>query len=453
MPDFRPFPALRYAHDIDLSAVLSPPYDVLSDADAERLRASDPHNITRIDVPEAQNYDAAAELLWRWVEDGVLTSDMEDTLSIYRLSFTDAMGSPRQIVGVFGGLEVVDEVTDPLERATTDAVGTDQAIHGVLVDESDGSEPTDSSHDGSETAGGAPDNSAADATAPRRTTVLPHERTTPKAKTDRLELTQATSTNLSPVWGLSLARGLTDALAAPGQIEGSVEVDGVVHTVEKISDPARIETIRAIIASDDVLIADGHHRYAISRTYRDEVRSATGRTDTAAEQTLTFVNELIDEQLSIEAIHRLYAGVDEAALRAGLATRFDFAPLVSVTEASLARMVELGRMIVVWADGRAEWLIPHVDAFTDVRALDGVWLETALADVPADVTYQHGLSEVLERVGQGDLTAAILIRPTSIEEIRRTAREGLLMPPKSTFFTPKLLTGWVLRPTEPLPGQ
>ena len=55
-----------------------------------------------------------------------------------------------------------------------------------------------------------------------------------------------------------------------------------------------------------MLIADGHHRYGISRTYRDEVRAATGRTDTPAEETLTFVSELVADQLSVAAIHRLY---------------------------------------------------------------------------------------------------------------------------------------------------
>ena len=91
--------------------------------------------------------------------------------------------------------------------------------------------------------------------------VLPHERTTKKASTDRLDLTRATDANLSPVWGLSLARGLTALLAEPAELMGSLTVDGVVHTAERVSDPQRLAAISAIIGSDDVLIADGHHRY------------------------------------------------------------------------------------------------------------------------------------------------------------------------------------------------
>jgi len=390
MPDFRPFPALRYAPAIDLDLTLAPPYDVLSEADVDELHARDPHNITHIDVPEGHDYAHAGELLAQWVAEGVLVADPQDTLSIYRLTFAD-----HEIVGVVGGLEVVDDIP------------------------------------------GA--------------SVLPHERTTPKASTDRLDLMRATSANTSPVWGLSLACGLTDALREPGEMARSVTVDGVTHTVERISDPVRISAIRDILASDDVLMADGHHRYGVSRMYRDAVRAATGRTDTRAEQTLAFVNELVEDQLCLEAIHRLYSGVSPDVLRMGLETRFTFSPVETMSNTILDEMVRTGRLILLWPDGTAEWLAPRPGAFDGVRDLDGEWLETALTGMNADVTYQHGLPEMLECVSSGDFTAGILIRPTSIEEIRRTAREGLLMPPKSTFFTPKLLTGWVIRPTEPLP--
>ena len=90
-------------------------------------------------------------------------------------------------------------------------------------------------------------------------------------------------------------------------------------------------------------------------------------------------------------------------------------------------------------------MTPRPGAFDDVRALDGAWLEAALEGTTAEVTYQHGLDEVLAAVASRTVTGAVLIRPVSIAEIERTAREGLLMPPKSTFFTPKLRTGFVLR--------
>lgn len=395
MPKIAPFQAIRYASGSDFQAVIAPPYDVLSPADLTQLRASDEHNIVHIDVPAdgEDRYATAAATLSEWLTEGVLELDSAPSLSIYRMSFTDATGAARTIVGVLAGLEVVDQ-------------------------------------DG----GG----------------VLPHERTTPKAVTDRLDLTRATAANLSPVWGLSLASGLTAALAAPGEAVGQLTADGVTHSVERVTDPARIAQITDILATDDVLIADGHHRYSISRSYRDEVRANCGRSDTAAEFTLAFINELVSDQLSIEAIHRVYTGTTIEALKVELAAHFSFEPAQSPIPATLTEMVELGRLMLLAPDGTTTWLIPKPGAFAGVRALDGAYLEHALANSTAEVTYQHGLDEMLTLVGSGTVSAGILIRPTSLAEIQRTAREGLLMPPKSTFFTPKLRTGLVIRPTAAL---
>lgn len=391
MPRFRPFRALRYAGE-DLAAVTAPPYDVLSDADVDRLAARSAHNVVRVDVPRGgpDRYASAADLLARWRDERVLVRDPEPSFTLYRMRFSDAGGTARDVAGVLGGLEVVDEG-----------------------------------------AGG----------------VLPHERTTPKASTDRLDLTRATAANLSPVWGLSLARGLTQLLREPGEAVGSVQEDGVEHVVERVTDPDRVAAIAAVVATDDVLIADGHHRYAISRTYRDEVRAATGRRDTAAEETLTFVQELVAEQLSVAAIHRLYTDVAAADLRAALEPWFLLEPADRPGRGTLAAMEAEGFLVLV-EPGRSWRLRPRPGAFHQVRALDGAWLEAALASTTAGVTYQHGLEETLAAVHGGFAAAAVLIRPVSLTEIERTAREGLLMPPKSTFFTPKLRTGLVLRPLD-----
>ncbi len=390
MPRFTPFAALRYAAD-DLDDLIAPPYDVLSDADVAALRARSPQNITHVDVPlEADGegrYERAAETLRGWIADGVLVADDRPTFTIYRMRFTDAAGTARDIAGVLGGLEVVDEG-----------------------------------------AGG----------------VLPHERVTPKASTDRLDLTRATRSNLSPVWGLSLASGLTEALAEPGEVVGSVTVDGVEHTVERVDEPERVAVIATLVGSDDVLIADGHHRYGIARIHRDAMRAA-GQLDSPAEDTLAFVSELVEDQLSVEAIHRLYHDITEDDLVAALDVVFERTAAGSPDAATLATMHERGVLCLVHGDGTAEWLTPRPGAFDDVRALDGAWLEHALADVAHAVTYQHGVEHVVDAVTGGRAVAGVLIRPVSVAEIERTAREGLLMPPKSTFFTPKLRTGLVIR--------
>lgn len=390
MPSFEPFRALRYAPGTNLDLVIAPPYDVLSPADVADLAGRDAYNIVHVDMPAGgeDRYDRAAELLRSWIEQGVLVRDAEPSFTIYRMRFTDEAGQARDIAGVFGALGVGDPES-----------------------------------------GGA----------------LPHERTTPKAKTDRLDLTRATRANMSPVWGLALAHGLTDAIREPGEPVGSLVVDGVEHVVERVTDPARIAAISAAASGDDVLIADGHHRYAISRVYRDERHAAEGPGPNAADATLAFVNELVADQLSIEAIHRVYRAVTADELEGLLAASFTVSEAPAASPALLPELVRRGALVLVRPDGSSRWLDPKPEVFADVRALDGAYLEHALASTAAEVAYQHGVAEVLEVLRSGEATAAILIRPTSMAEIERTAREGLLMPPKSTFFTPKLRTGLVVR--------
>ena len=394
MPHFEPFSALRYTNaQTDLFALSSPPYDVLSADDRAHYGEQSPWNIVHVDCPldadGPDRYQKAATDIQDWISSKVLTQDPTPSYTLYRMSFRDSTGKDRHTVGVIGALEVVD-------------VG----------------------------AGG----------------VLPHEQTTPKAKTDRLDLTRATQCNLSPVWGLSLTAGLTELLRAPGELLGTVTTEGVTHTIERVSDPARVAAISLAVSSNEVVIADGHHRYAISRTFRDEQRKTDTGSNGSAELTMTYVGELIEEQLSVEAIHRLYTGIDFAVLQATFTKFFEFVPAGKVVASITYDMQDKGALVLIDDQGNGTFMIPRPEMFAGIRDLDGARLEHALANVSHDVSYQHGVGLVVDLVASGKAAAGVLIRPVTVAEIQRTADEGLLMPPKSTFFTPKLRTGPVVRP-------
>jgi uncharacterized protein (DUF1015 family) len=400
VPRFEPFAALRY-HDANsrLLELSAPPYDVLSADDRAGYAARDPRNIVHIDCPLEEDgpgrYDKAATDLNAWRSEGTLSLDPQPSFTLYRMKFVDDAGRSRSTVGVLGALEVVD-------------VG----------------------------AGG----------------VLPHEQTTPKAKTDRLDLTRATSANLSPVWGLSLCAGLSSLLATPGEPVGSFnDENGVEHIVERVSEPQRVAAIAQAVGSQPVVIADGHHRYAISRTYRDELRAAGSPLADAAGTTLTYVAELVAEQLSIAAIHRLVANKSPEQMAAILASCYEPIADVNVSSETLTRMDSEGCICLVKPDGTGTLMREKPDAVANVRALDSARLEHAITAGGSSlddsgIAYQHGVDEILHALSSGAAKCAVLIRPVSLAEIRRTADEGLLMPPKSTFFTPKLRTGLVIRP-------
>jgi uncharacterized protein (DUF1015 family) len=395
VPRFEPFPALRYdPARVDLGAVFAPPYDVLSEEDRAAFAARHERNIVHIDVPVeadgAARYEVAAATLARWRADGTLIEDPAPAFTLYRMGFTDHAGRPRATVGVVGALEVVDEG-----------------------------------------AGG----------------VLPHERTTPKAATDRLDLTRSTRANLSPIWGLSLAGGLTEILTAPAETLGAaVDDDGVTHAVERVTDPVRCAAISNSVAGAAVLIADGHHRYEVSRVYRDEQRVARQGEPGPYDLTLAYVGELVEDQLSVAPIHRVLDGLPAGLTWSGVLEPFFEPEPYGPADPHLPELlVAQGALALVDPDGVALLLHPRPGAFEGVRDLDSARLERVLAGVPHTVRFQHGLENVLASLAKGEAQAAVLTRPVGVTEIARTAREGLLMPPKSTFFTPKLRTGLVLR--------
>ena len=391
MPRFEPFAAVRYAPTHPLARVTAPPYDVLSPADRASLAGSHPHNVVKIDVPVESDgddrYATAATLLNSWIERGVLRHDAGAAYYRYSMTFVDEAGVTHVTRGVFGALAVLD------------------------IGEGD---------------------------------VLPHEQTTPKDKTDRLDLTQATNANLSAVWGLSMATGVGSAIAgAPAErLAEFTDAAGVEHLLERISDSTAIDALRRLIESRPVVIADGHHRYEIARVHRRQLGPGTGSHDF----TLTFVVELAADQLFIQAIHRLITGLPAGFdLPDHLDAFFDAEPAGLVSASITSEMDRRGALCLVAPDGTGTLLTPRPAAFAETRDLDSMRVVHALEGVDHTLTYQHGVDRATTAVVDGRAQFALLIRPVPIAEIERTANEGLLMPPKSTFFAPKPKTGIVFR--------
>ena len=390
VPRFEPFPAIRYAADVDYAAVIAPPYDVLTAADRAALAARSPHNIVRIDVPVDERYDEARAYLDEWRADGTLVTDPTPTFSAYRMTFTDEVGTVHVTTGVIGALELMR---------------------------------------------------------PGEGDVLPHERTTPKAKSDRLQLLRATDANTSAVWGLSLAKGLAPLLEAD-MTEPFVDVvddDAVRHQLWRISAGDSIDAIAALVGSAPVVIADGHHRYDTCLTYRDE-RRAANPVPGPYDLTLACVVELAPGQLHVEAIHRLIDGlVPGTDIAKVLASHFELALAGEVDASIVARMVERGALCLVHPDGRGTFLTPRAGAFSGVADLDTARLDAALAGIAHDLVFQHGVAEIVDAVTSGRAPAGVLLRPVPVSTIEEFAHRRELMPPKSTFFSPKPKTGLVLR--------
>ena len=136
---------------------------------------------------------------------------------------------------------------------------------------------------------------------PPGTDILPHEHTTKKAKSDRLDLLRSCRANLSAIWGLSLAKGLTDLLPVHDvPLADLVDDDGIRHTIWRVDDPETCAAITAAIAEHPVLIADGHHRYETALAYKTEREAEEGDAGEAG-ATLAYLVELVEDELSVHA--------------------------------------------------------------------------------------------------------------------------------------------------------
>ncbi len=393
MPRFDPFPGIRY--DLtrsELGRVLAPPYDVIDEAQRAVLAARDEHNAVKIDLPSAadgdERYEIARCLLRDWLADGTLVADEGPSFTVYRMTATDDAGVERHTTGVIGALELSPPGTD----------------------------------------------------------ILPHEHTTPKAKSDRLDLLRTCRANLSAIWGLSLAKGLTDLLPTDAPPLGDVvDEDGVRHTVWRVDDATACAAISAAVAEQPVVVADGHHRYETSLAYKAERAEADGDPGLAG-ATLAYVVELVEDELTVHAIHRLLAGLPSGFdLEAAFAPWFESVGPPPEGVPTTTAMVDQGCLTLVLPD-REVLLLPRPDALADARDLDSSRLDVALATLPEhQLTFQHGVANVRAAVETGAAQAGVLLRPATVAQIEATAHGGERMPPKTTFFHPKPKSGLVFR--------
>ena len=391
MPRFEPFIGIRYdTTSLDPALITAPPYDVISPSDRVALIASAPANVVRIDLPVDGDdpYGDAAQLFNRWRTEGTFVVDSEPSFTVYRMEAPDENGIIRRTTGVIGAMEL---------------------------------------------------------TRPGEGDILPHEFTTPKAKSDRLDLLRSTRSNLSAVWGLSPATGLTALLDTTDAPLCRFEADGVTHTVWRITDEARINAIRLAISSAPIVIADGHHRYETSLAYRDERRTSDGDGG-AANAVMTFVVELVEDELDVAPIHRLISDLpDEVDLVAAFDPFFESEPFPGSGQPTVRELQELGGLALVTSEGT--WLLrPRPNTIAATRDLDSSRLDLALAALPDhSLVYQHGVDHIHAAVRSGAAQAGVLLRPVRIDQIIEIAEGGEKMPPKSTFFAPKPRTGVVFR--------
>jgi uncharacterized protein (DUF1015 family) len=298
--------------------------------------------------------------------------------------------------------------------------------------------------------------------------VRPHERTQPGPKEDRLRLTRATRYNLSPVFALypgDAWRQLEPALASDpwGEV---TDVDGTTHRTWRIGDPAIHAAIATELARGELLIADGHHRYETSLVYQHEVGPGG-----PADYVLMALVSLEDPGLTVFPTHRLIAGLaDDPARQEKLGT--GLRQLFEVEEVPTDRLDPAGiegvgvfgyvdshfkrayRLRLASNPALDQALAGRSEAYRtlDTAILEELVLKGILGMTTENIAAKRGIGytpnidEALAKLDAGEYQAAFLLRPTPVEQVREIAVAGETMPPKSTYFFPKMLTGIAFNP-------
>lgn len=444
MATIEPLRALHYDPAVagPLGDVTAPPYDVIDPGQRAALLERSPHNIVAIDLPEPTSeqpdrYAAAATVLADWRREGVLMRDAEPAIWAQTQEYTTPDGRRLTRRGFYCRVKIEE--------------------YG-----------------------------------PGR--VRPHERTHPGPKQDRLELTRATETNVSPIFSLysdpaQAAWAALEPATAQSPWARIEDGEGTVHRIWRVSDPASIAAVQQATAGAELLIADGHHRYETMQAYARE-QSAPGEHD----YVLMCLVAMQDPGLTVFPTHRLIGGLDErrrtalrqtlerdfvveevpveqiappdqppgappSPLQLGYIDSFHGRPLrltlkdQAIADAALPDRSEAYRhldtgvleaLLLRGALGLSEEDISHFNGLFYARSTDEA-LELVLGDRRSRLA-DRGSHPVSDRSIGGAYDAAFFMRATPVAQVAAVADAGENMPPKSTFFYPKLLTGLLLSP-------
>jgi uncharacterized protein (DUF1015 family) len=414
--DPRPHPG-RVA---DLTDLACPPYDVISAEQREALMVREPHNAVRLELNDAADpHRAAADTFDEWMRDGTLEARAE--ASVYYYNHATA-GRP-------------------------DAPTVQGVLARVLLEPWGGE-------------------------------VRPHEHTMPGPKEDRLGLLRATRTQLSPILAIYfdrseryrhlMGRAWTDEWRAR-------DADGLLHQVAAFEPDARLLNH---LSRQRLFVADGHHRYETALAYQAEVRSRPEAAsaplgDLAADWIMAVLVNAEQEELEVLATHRMLRGVDREALASFVDDPGPLFTLQAMTPDAVADAlgaVSEGAAPVfgLLLPGDAAYLVGgNADAVvermrrermsTAVQRLDLSVLHAAILDDRLGIdaaavgsgeklSYTRRADAALEAVIRGEADAAFLVRPTRIDQLAAVANAADVMPQKSTYFHPKLLTGMAFYP-------
>jgi uncharacterized protein (DUF1015 family) len=415
-----PFKGILYnPQKVDISSNVAPPYDIVTPELKDELYKKSPYNIIRVDFGKDEDgdnennnrYTRASKFLTDWLSEGILIYDQKPHFYCYEIIF-EIDGQPRRIRGFLGTVKIEE-------------LGTGR-IH-------------------------------------------PHEMTYSKPKSDRLNILRYCNANTSPIFSLYSSKKklassiLEDTITREVPLLEARNGEGFIHRLWRISNDTSIETIKNEMADKDIFIADGHHRYETALAFKKEMENR-GLSKTGAEPfnyVLMFLANMEDEGLTLLPTHRIVEIDSDINTKEALKKYFDiqkissegmsekqirqqmFESMQKVTHSFGMFLTNTGSYYTLTFNGSSL----DIDLPDCLRKLDVTVLHQFIFDRLLKINhfeYEMDPHVAVERAKKGSFEAVFFLNPTKIQDVKEVALAGYRMPPKSTYFYPKLLTGMVL---------
>ena len=401
MAEIVPFKGVLYnMSKVSGEDVIAPPYDIIAPEYKEKLYSKSPYNIVRIDFGkelegdnELQNkHTRAANNLNSWLKDRILLGSKTPAFYAYEVEYK------------------VKEKTKKL-RGFFSLVRLEELGKGVY----------------------------------------PHECTHSKPKADRLNLLRACRANISPIFSLynspeKKASEIISRVMLQKPYMKAKDSDGAIHRLWVVEAEKDIKTTQNDLKGKPVFIADGHHRYETALEFKKEMNRSGGW-----DYVLMFLANMSDEGLTILPAHRLVKNLPENSLDI-LSGHFAIEILSSQDDITGA-LSGCGHAIgFCHRNSDNLYLLRHKGSGLEninpaLKELDVTILHELifkkLLNI-SEVTYEMDAAETRDMVRKGIYDAAFFLNPTGVKDVERVALSGERMPPKSTYFYPKLLTGMVI---------
>lgn len=439
MAEVIPFQAIMYNPEIiaDLNPVCTPPYDVISPEEQERFHECHPYNIIRLilgkqyenDTTDENCHTRAARCFQTWQKEKVLTRDKAPSFYLTSVAFEEE-GEQKERFGLIGLVRL-----EPFEK-------------GII---------------------------------------LPHETTYSKVKTERLKLMEKTHANFSPIFSLypdqtSLFSELKTFAESTAPDQQFTDYGGKNHKIWRITENSMQKRIQEAMEKETIYIADGHHRYETALTYRDERAKADPDFSNThpANYLMMYLTSMADPGMVIRPAHRMVSGLSEKNMdEFEEKVQKDFilhsfpatSPLEIQTEKlfdelenqsgkhAIAVITRKGPMLALLtpkeeaiARLRRE-LSPSladldVSILTHLILMDTLGFDAKGLDDTAGITYTSLRHEAADMVLSGKRDMAFILNPTTISQVRKVSENREIMPRKSTYFYPKVITGLVINSLE-----